>query len=111
MSRRLCAKAPRVLGVTPARHRRLKPPNHEETAMAAVVYEVVEHAGGWAYRVDGTYSETYRSHDEAHSAAERAAAAQRRAGDDAAISYEDGAGQWHDQLVDGSERPATEVKD
>ena len=25
-----------------------------------VTYEVVEHDGGWAYRVNGVYSETFR---------------------------------------------------
>ena len=31
--------------------------------MAKVTYEIVEHDGGWAYRVDGVYSETFPSHD------------------------------------------------
>jgi hypothetical protein len=41
--------------------------------MTKVIYEIVEHDGGWAYRVDGTYSETFRSHDDAKHAARRAA--------------------------------------
>jgi len=41
--------------------------------MTKVTYHIVEHDGGWAYQVDGTYSETFRSHDEAASAARRAA--------------------------------------
>lgn len=41
--------------------------------MADIVYEVVEHDGGWAYRVGDVYSETFASHDQARAAAERAA--------------------------------------
>jgi hypothetical protein len=78
--------------------------------MAKVVYQIVEHDGGWAYRSDGVYSETFASHDIARAAADRAAREQRRAGDDAVISFEDESGRWHDQTVDGSDRPDTEVK-
>ena len=35
--------------------------------MSHVTYEIVEHDSGWAYRVDGVYSETFRSHDAATS--------------------------------------------
>ena len=28
--------------------------------MAKITYEIVEHDGGWAYRVAGVYSETFR---------------------------------------------------
>ena len=31
--------------------------------MSKVIYEIVEHDGGWAYRADGVYSETFPSHD------------------------------------------------
>jgi hypothetical protein len=41
--------------------------------MIKVTYEVVEHDGGWAYRVNGVYSETFPTHALAHKAAERAA--------------------------------------
>ena len=33
--------------------------------MTTVTYEIVQHDGGWAYRVDGVYSETFPSHDAA----------------------------------------------
>ena len=46
--------------------------------MVKVIYEIVEHDGGWAYRVDGSYSETFRTHDEAKFAARRAAVEQQR---------------------------------
>lgn len=78
--------------------------------MARVTYEIVEHDGGWAYRVDGVYSETYRTHDAALGAARRAATEQRVSGDDAAISYEDERGEWHEELDPGTDRPETEVR-
>jgi hypothetical protein len=77
--------------------------------MSKVVYEIVEHDGGWAYRVDGVYSETFRSHDAARAAALRAAGEQRVSGETAAISWEDKDGRWHEELDEGFDRPETEV--
>ena len=37
--------------------------------MAMLRYEIVEHDGGWAYRADGTYSETYPNREAAAKAA------------------------------------------
>src|SRR5215467_7633852 len=48
-----------------------------ELQMTHVIYEIVEHDGGWAYRVDGIVSETFPSHNAARRAAEHAAAEQR----------------------------------
>ena len=33
--------------------------------MAKITYEVVEHDGGWAYRVGDVFSEAFPSHDAA----------------------------------------------
>lgn len=41
--------------------------------MGKLVYEVLEHDGGWAYRVDGAFSETFPSHSDALQAATIAA--------------------------------------
>ena len=49
--------------------------------MVDTVYEIVEHDGGWAYKLGGVYSETFMDRDAAAVAAERAAAAQRVPGD------------------------------
>ena len=78
--------------------------------MSKVVYEIVEHDGGWAYRSDGVYSETFASHDAARAAAIRVAREQRVPGTDAAISFETSDGKWHEEMVDGHDRPTTEVK-
>ena len=78
--------------------------------MTKVVYEIVEHDGGWAYRVDGVFSETFRSHDLARRAAERAAKEQVVPGNTTAIRYEDKEGQWHTEVSAADDRPETDVE-
>ena len=78
--------------------------------MSKITYEIVEHDGGWAYRADGVYSETFPSHDAARRAAERVAGEQVVPGITTGISYEDKSGKWHDELSKGDDRPETEVK-
>jgi hypothetical protein len=82
----------------------------QERPMSKITYEIVEHDGGWAYRVDGVYSEPFPSHDAARRAAERAAKEQVVPGDTTDISYEDKEGRWHDELAKGSDRPETDVE-
>jgi hypothetical protein len=79
--------------------------------MSKIVYEIVEHDGGWAYKADGVFSETYPSHDAARRAAELAAKEQVVAGSTTGISYEDKDGRWHDEVSRGDDRPETDVKD
>ena len=81
-----------------------------ENQMARVVYKIVEHDGGWAYQVDHVYSETYVSHDAARRAAERAAGEQRLSGEEAAVSFQDPHGRWHEELIEGNDRPDTTVE-
>jgi hypothetical protein len=78
--------------------------------MSHVTYHIVEHDGGWAYRVDGVYSETFRTHDAALAAARRAAGEQRVSGDETGISWEDDKGRWHNELSEGGDRPTTDVE-
>jgi hypothetical protein len=77
--------------------------------MTRVVYEVVEHDGGWAYKVGDVFSEPYPDHDSARRAAERAAAEHAQAGATEHISYEDEQGEWHEEVADGDDRPETDV--
>lgn len=79
--------------------------------MVTVRYEIVEHDGGWAYRVGDALSETFRSRDAALKAATAAAARQTLAGATDGIVYQDESGQWHEELADGRDRPATKVVD
>jgi hypothetical protein len=76
-----------------------------------LVYEVVEHDGGWAYKLGDVFSEPYPTHDAARAAAERAAAEQQLGGRDEAIEYQDRDGIWHEEQVRGGDRPEVEVKD
>jgi len=78
--------------------------------MTRITDEIVEHDGGWAYRVDGVFSETFPSHDLARRAAERAAREQIVPGVTTGIRYEDKEGRWHDELSAGNDRPETDVK-
>ena len=88
-----------------------KPPSGKRSDIAKVTYEVVEHDGGWAYRVDGVFSEAFPTHALAHEAAERAAQEQVVAGETTDISYDDSDGRWHEEVSEGGDRPETSVKD
>ena len=77
--------------------------------MTKLTYKVVEHDGGWAYQLDGVFSETFPSHDAARKAAERAAQEQVVPGQSTDISYEDKDGHWHDEVSKGDDRPEVDV--
>ena len=78
--------------------------------MTRITYQIVEHDGGWAYRVDGVFSETFPTHDLARKAAERAAKEQIVPGETTSISWEDKDGRWHEEVAAGSDRPETSVE-
>lgn len=78
--------------------------------MTDVVYRVVEHDGGWAYKLDDVFSETFRSRDAAMAAARRVAAEQRVGGNTEAIEWEDADGVWRSETADGGDRPVTRVE-
>jgi len=77
--------------------------------MVKVIYQIVEHDGGWAYQVNGVYSEPYPTHDAARAAAERAAREQHIPGNTTSISWEDKDGRWHQEVAAGDDRPETDV--
>jgi hypothetical protein len=79
--------------------------------MTKVVYEIVEHDGGWAYRMNGAYSEAFPTHSDALQAARIAAAEQLVGGEGEEISYQDERGRWHEEYSDGGDRPEAEVID
>jgi hypothetical protein len=78
--------------------------------MTKIVYRVVEHDDGWAYSVDGAFSETFPTHEAARRAAQRAAAEQHMPGETRAISWEDSSGKWHEEVARGDDRPETEAE-
>ena len=79
--------------------------------MSEEIYHVVEHDGGWAYKVEDVFSETFPSHAAALEAAKLAAQRQRLGGESEGISYQDPQGQWHEEVASGDDRPATDVVD
>ena len=64
--------------------------------MTEVTYHIVEHDGGFAYKVGDVFSETFPSRQEALEAAQAAAAEQQVPGSTEGIRYQAGRGQWHD---------------
>ena len=63
--------------------------------MAHLTYKIVQHDGGWAYTVDGVFSEAFATHAAALAAAKRAATEQRVPGRTEVIEYETADGKWH----------------
>jgi hypothetical protein len=78
--------------------------------MNKVIYKIVEHGEGWAYQVEGTYSETFPDRESARAAALIAAGEQSVAGSDVAIAFEDASGHWHEELSHGDDRPQAIVE-
>ena len=79
--------------------------------MCRITYKIVEHDGGWAYTVNGVFSETYPSHAAALAAAKRAANEQRTPGRTEVIEYETPDGRWRTETASGTDRPETDVED
>lgn len=79
--------------------------------MSEVIYHVIEHDGGYAYKVGDTISETFPSHDDALHAARIAASEQRVPGETEGIEYQDNRGARHQETSRGNDRPATKVDD
>jgi hypothetical protein len=79
--------------------------------MVHITYQIVEHDGGWAYKVGDVFSEPFLTREDALRAAQRAAGHQQASGDDTPIQYEDAQGRWHEEVAQGSDRPSTEVSD
>jgi len=78
--------------------------------MNKLVYQVLRHDGGWAYEANGTFSETFRTRDQARRAARLAASEQSLPGQAVPIDYEDDKGKWHHEIADGDDRPEAIVK-
>jgi hypothetical protein len=79
--------------------------------MTNVTYVIVEHDGGWAYKVGDVFSEPFPTHEAASAAAKRAAAEQRVPGTTEVIQYEDEKGVWHEETARGDDRPTTDIVD
>ncbi len=82
-----------------------------EEATKHLHYQIVEHDGGWAYKLGDVFSETFRTHDDAQAAAERVASEQSLSGEDETIEYQDADGRWRVEDARGDDRPAADVED
>lgn len=78
--------------------------------MTQVTYRIVEHDGGWAYKVGDSFSETFPDAESARTAAARAAREQRVADNTAWIEFETTTGEWVTERADGHDRPDTVVE-
>jgi hypothetical protein len=76
-----------------------------------VIYRIVEHDGGWAYKVGGVFSETFANRNDAVTAARRAADEQELSGETHDIEYQDSSGEWRQESSRGDDRPETEVEE
>jgi hypothetical protein len=56
--------------------------------MSQVIYKVVRHDGGWAYKANETFSEPFPTREAARRAARLAASEQSAPGESVKISYE-----------------------
>lgn len=79
--------------------------------MTKITYDIIEHDGGWAFKLGDTISTTFPSHDAALAAAKRVAKEQQIPGETDGISWEDDKGRWHDELSDGGDRPEVDIHD
>ncbi|GLR68903.1 hypothetical protein GCM10010909_35850 [Acidocella aquatica] len=77
--------------------------------MSLIHYKIVQHDGGWAYKLGDVFSEPYRSHAAAMAAARRVAAEQRVPGETRYIQYQSEDGVWHTELAASTDRPQADV--
>ena len=75
----------------------------------AVHYQIVQHDGGWTYKVGDVFAETFPTRADAEIAAKRAASEQRVPTEPKDIEFEDEKGRWHTEHSDGAP-PDTDVK-
>ncbi len=79
--------------------------------MSLIHYKIVQHDGGWAYKLGDVFSEPYRTHAAAMAAARRVAAEQRIPGETRYIQYQTEDGLWHTELAISTDRPQADVID
>jgi Uncharacterized protein conserved in bacteria (DUF2188) len=79
--------------------------------MVKLTYEIVPHDEGWAYRLNGAYSERFSSHDEALEAARIVVKELSLADEPVRIIYQDESGKWRAEMSGGDDRPEVEIID
>jgi hypothetical protein len=81
----------------------------EEADMVRIHYKIVQHDGGWAYKLDDVFSEPFATHDQALVAARRVAVEQSIPDDTHEIQYQDADGVWHTEIARSDDRPEADV--
>src|ERR1700716_2961025 len=92
----------------------LSPHPHQQrvsSPMSHVTYKIVQHDGGWAYTVDGVFSEPFATHAAALAAAKRAAGEQRAPGRTKTIKYKPADVKGPPEPAAGSARPETDIEE
>ena len=79
--------------------------------MTDIHYKIVEHDGGWTYKLGDVFAETYPSHDDAMAAAKAVAQEQQLGGETVPISWQDADGVWHEEVAQGDDRPSADVSE
>ena len=77
--------------------------------MTKLHYRVVQHDGGWAYKLGDVFSEPFSSHEAALAAARRVVVEQHTPGETTPIEYQDADGKWHTETSEGQDRPDVDV--
>jgi hypothetical protein len=78
--------------------------------MATLHYRIVQHDGGWAYKLGDVFSEPFVSRSEALATARRVAKEQHVPGETTNIEYETADGVWHTETSAGTDRPDVDVE-
>ncbi len=78
--------------------------------MATLHHRIVQHDGGWAYKLGDVFSEPFASRAEALATARRVAAEQHVPGETTNIEYETSDGVWHTETSEGTDRPDIDVE-
>ena len=79
--------------------------------MTRIIYRIVPHDGGWAYKLGDSFSETFATHAAARAAAVAVSREQQVPDRTSWIEFEDASGQWITERADGHDRPETTVED
>ena len=79
--------------------------------MTRIIYRIVPHDGGWAYKLGDSFSETFATHAAARAAAVAVSREQQVPDRTSWIEFEDASGQWITERADGHDRPETAVED
>jgi hypothetical protein len=72
---------------------------------------VVQHDGGWAYKLDDVFSEPFPTHKAAVNAAHRVAREQHVPGETVTIEYQNQSGEWITEVAQSTDRPDADVID